>query len=324
MVFKGLSRKRAFILYSVVLIFFLIIGVIVPFYQAMYWGIISFCLTVATIGFMLDWPYCCCCFKNNNNDQDPSQLIGDNNDNTNNNNNNNDEEGPSHDIHITSKEEQEEHDRRSQLSVNNVVESQELIKIKKNKRVYYLDNIKSILTCIVVIHHISCAFSGNGWFYMIGEYYNPFIVFSTSTNSLNQSYFMCLFFFISGYFTPISYKKKGRYIFLKDKFKRLGIPLLVFLYILGPINDFFNSYFFILNMDGNARNKYDYFPDPGPCWFLAWLLIFNTSYCIIDQNIPYLIKDIPPFWKLLLYAIVLGIAQVIVIFMVPAGFFLCQ
>ena len=190
----------------------------------------------------------------------------------------------------------------------------------KKKRVYYLDNIKSILTCIVVIHHVGCAFSGNGWFYMLGQHYNPFIPFATSINSLNQSYFMCLFFFISGYFTPISYRKKGRYKFSKDKFKRLGIPLVVFLYILGPFNDFLVSSYFILAMDGNPRNSYEYFPDPGPCWFLCWLLIFNSCYCIMDKNIDYYIKDIPVFWKLVLYGIVLGILQVIVIGMVPAGF----
>lgn len=316
--FKGLSRKGAFILYGVVLVVFLIIGLLVPFYQAMYWGILSVVLTIATIGFMVDWPYCCCCFKNNNDDEDDGALIVESNNPIMHNGNENN--GPSHDIHITSKAEQDEHDRRSQLSVNRVENQESLIKPKK-KRVYYLDNIKSILTCIVVIHHITCAFSGNGWFYMLGHYYNPFIPFGSTILALNQSYFMCLFFFISGYFTPISYKKKGRYKFLKDKFKRLGIPLLVFLYILGPLNDFFVSTYFILNMDGNPRGTYSYFPDPGPCWFLAWLLILNSCYCIMDQNIDYYVKDIPVFWKITLYAIVLGILQAIVIVMVPAGFF---
>ena len=65
-------------------------------------------------------------------------------------------------------------------------------------RLYFLDNIKSLLTIIVVSHHISGSFGGAGWIYNIGGYYNPFLIFSSSVMGLNQSYFMCLFFFISG------------------------------------------------------------------------------------------------------------------------------
>merc|ERR1712113_451915 len=58
----------------------------------------------------------------------------------------------------------------------------------------------------------------------------PVYVFS----GLNQSYFMSLFFFFSGYFSPRSLNKKGTYMFLFDKLKRLGIPLIIMLYVWEP------------------------------------------------------------------------------------------
>ena len=190
------------------------------------------------------------------------------------------------------------------------------------KRVYYLDNIKSILTCIVVIHHIACAFTGVGWYYMIGYYYNPFLILGTFITSSDQSYFMCLFFFISGYFTPLSYKKKGAFKFLADKFKRLGIPFSIYFWILGPINNLLVDQIFIgENMaDGEKKSSSYYSNDAGPCWFVAWLLIFNVLYCLIDADVPYYNKQIPSFIKLSLYAIVLTILNTICILVLGGSF----
>ena len=47
-------------------------------------------------------------------------------------------------------------------------------KAKKKPRLLYIDNLKSVLTSIVILHHTTSAFSGTGWLYMIGAYRNPF------------------------------------------------------------------------------------------------------------------------------------------------------
>ena len=41
-------------------------------------------------------------------------------------------------------------------------------------------------------------------------------------------------FFIGGYFTPSSVKRKGSRVFMKDKLKRLGLPFLAYTFVLGP------------------------------------------------------------------------------------------
>ena len=65
---------------------------------------------------------------------------------------------------------------------------------------------------------------------------------------LNQSYFMCAFFFISGYFTVSGFKKRGRAAALLNKLKRLGIPFLVYLYGLGPLLNWVRPFRPVLNM----------------------------------------------------------------------------
>ena len=49
-----------------------------------------------------------------------------------------------------------------------------------------------------------------------------------------QVYFMGLFFFISGYFTPGSIMGKEALVFLKKRFISFGIPILLYIFVLGP------------------------------------------------------------------------------------------
>jgi len=56
----------------------------------------------------------------------------------------------------------------------------------------------------------------------------------TAFISINQSFFMSLFFAISGFFTPASYDAKGPGLFLRDRLVRLGIPLVVYFFVLNP------------------------------------------------------------------------------------------
>eukprot|EP01083_Nonionella_stella_P068276 181184_1 len=175
-------------------------------------------------------------------------------------------------------------------------------------RLHYLDNLKSFLTIIVVTHHISGSFHG-----IIGDYYNSFLIFAIPFSAIDQSYFMCLFFFISAYFTPTSYDRKGLHKFLSDKFKRLGIPFLCYTFIMGPSLALFISQVVI-------GSSYSYIPNPGPCWFLAWLLIFNVCYVIMDENVPFYVMKCPSLIRLTIYGAILGVIQLIVFIMVGDSF----
>jgi hypothetical protein len=95
-------------------------------------------------------------------------------------------------------------------------------------RAVYLDNIKVVLTAIVVNHHSMLALGAQGgWFFGIAGNKTSFSTMANWITMLDQCYFMCLFFFISGLFTPASYDKHmrngtGACGFLRDKCLRLG------------------------------------------------------------------------------------------------------
>ena len=73
---------------------------------------------------------------------------------------------------------------------------------KKNPRLYWLDNLKVALTMIVVLHHTTGSFAGLPQRNFIAlkscpAGRNSFTDFAFTFTTLNQSYFMPLFFFIS-------------------------------------------------------------------------------------------------------------------------------
>jgi hypothetical protein len=134
-------------------------------------------------------------------------------------------------------------------------------------RLHFLDNVKTFLTAVVVSFHINCAFGGCGdkWFLVIGDYSCGFRSFANAFRLINQAYFMSLFFFISAYFTPASYDRKGRTAFLHDKGRRLWLPAMVATFTIVP------ACLVIGWLSVGASPIY--IPFPGHCWFLFWLLI---------------------------------------------------
>jgi peptidoglycan/LPS O-acetylase OafA/YrhL len=100
-------------------------------------------------------------------------------------------------------------------------------------RTAYFDNIRIALIILVLMHHAGQAYgpTGGWWAYQETERARILGIFF----GVNRSFFMSLFFFISGYFMPGAFDRKGPAKFLADRFKRLGIPLLVFLLAIIPL-----------------------------------------------------------------------------------------
>ena len=137
-------------------------------------------------------------------------------------------------------------------------------------RLPFIDNLKTFLTSLVVTHHVACAFGGCGegsWYLIVGEDGSPaFRQFVKALTLLNQSYFMSLFFFISAYFVPSSYAQSGGWRkFQSSKRRRILIPALFVFFVVSPAAILISG-------------KWVYFPNPGPAWFLFWLLLFNLVY----------------------------------------------
>jgi glucan biosynthesis protein C len=99
----------------------------------------------------------------------------------------------------------------------------------------------------------------------------------------NQAWFMGAFFLIAGYFTPGSFDRKGSGSFLKDRLLRLGIPLIIFTFVLGPISTIgiWLEPAPMITDPLTWQSYWQIYPDlidVGPLWFVALLLIFSFGY----------------------------------------------
>lgn len=190
----------------------------------------------------------------------------------------------------------------------------------KAGRLLYIDNIRVFLTVLVILHHLMIVYSGNGsWIY--NENLQDAV---TSTVgrwfcSVNQSFFMGLFLFISAYFVPGSYDRKGPGRFLVERLIRLGIPLAVYGWVIRPLwiyqtwslpGPFWTWY------RGEYFRVFGYIGG-GPLWFIEVLLIFACFYALYRAFKPHPVEEIPAARfprdrAILLFAFLLGIASFIV------------
>src|ERR1700754_2688526 len=94
------------------------------------------------------------------------------------------------------------------------------------KKIHYIDTLKVLLTILVVLHHCFITYGAPGGG-IYGEKTTKKLAFDPMTIfvSVNQSFFMGFFFFLSAYFIKPSYDRKGASRFLADRLLRLGLPL---------------------------------------------------------------------------------------------------
>ena len=162
------------------------------------------------------------------------------------------------------------------------------------QRYDYLDNIKWVLAVLVIFHH-AAAIAGLDPFPLnlprviqSEQYqYDTLIRFQ----SANQGFFMGLYFFISAYFVVPSYNKKGKWFFLRDKLKRLGIPILLTVFIIDPVvlylcdeASFFQSMKNSFNLYGEMLKSFNI--TLGVTWFCWTLIVFNMGYMIYKMVDP--------------------------------------
>jgi glucan biosynthesis protein C len=155
---------------------------------------------------------------------------------------------------------------------------------KATGRLLFVDNIRVLLTILVLLFHLMIIYAGTGsWQYTEGREDSITSVLGAWFVAVNQAYFMGLFLFVSAYFVPGSYDRKGAGRFLKDRLIRLGIPLAVYSWLIDPL---FGYGRYILSGGprlpvGEAyahQFRYGTLLGPGPLWFVETLLIFSALY----------------------------------------------
>jgi surface polysaccharide O-acyltransferase-like enzyme len=154
------------------------------------------------------------------------------------------------------------------------------------KRLAWIDNLRVMVIILVVFLHSAVTYSGlGGWYYKENEQVDMlsmiiFAFFQTFT----QAYFMSLLFLVSGYFTALSLERKGAKQFLTGRLKRLGIPLLLFIFLIQPVAvKLAYPDLDILDWYIGGIKSLDFLGWTGPLWFVEALLIFTVIYLILNR-----------------------------------------
>ncbi|HUQ58372.1 acyltransferase family protein [Lentzea sp.] len=157
-----------------------------------------------------------------------------------------------------------------------------VVSTSRPARIFHIDNLRVFLTFLVVAHH-SAAPYGN--LPLWPNWRQPASASAALPLDLlilvDQTFFMGLFFLLSGFFAPAGVDRRGPGKFAVERLKRVGIPFLAFVVLLRPL--------FVLptylDLPSATRPSFAvyYFTSwlIGPAWFLEVLLIFCLAYALL-------------------------------------------
>ena len=157
----------------------------------------------------------------------------------------------------------------------------------RTPRLAFIDNIRWSMIVLVLSMHACDTYSPFGnWYYVdrqptgLGTK-----IFFGVYQSFLQAFFMALLFFVAGYFSAAAFDRKGFAPFVRDRFLRLGLPTLLYMFAIGPLTQYFLSWtwgtggfahqWLIHLKDG------EWLSETGPMWFCAALLAFSVVYGLI-------------------------------------------
>lgn len=160
--------------------------------------------------------------------------------------------------------------------------------IMQTSRTDFLDRIRVLLTALVILHHTAIMYGAEGGWYL--QYKASGLasgLLLTLFCSVNQAFFMGMFFLLAGYFSTRSFESKGARQFLTDRLLRLGVPVLLFGFVLGPFTNALAEtptgepvWSFWWSLVAQATFNI------GPLWFAYALLIFSVTYMALRLLLP--------------------------------------
>ena len=106
-------------------------------------------------------------------------------------------------------------------------------------RIGFFDNIRYLMVLLVVVLHSACAYSNNTQWWTVNDANS--ILFDYLLGVLGV-FLMPTLFFIAGYFALTSLQQKGKWLFIKSKLIRLGIPWLLGVILMVPMINYINFY----------------------------------------------------------------------------------
>jgi len=166
-------------------------------------------------------------------------------------------------------------------------------------RFAFLDNIRSLVIFLVIAMHSAVTYSGFGfWYYVEGSPEKLLIwefVFFGFLQSFIQAWTMGILFFISAFLAAKSLARHGAKKFIKERLFRLGVPLLIYQFLISPLMSFLtpgsnpmenHPEISLLKQYAFYVISLEWLGSTGPLWFVQVLLFFCIVYAMVKKLSP--------------------------------------
>ena len=156
-------------------------------------------------------------------------------------------------------------------------------------RIAYLDNLRSFLIILVILHHVALVYGAFAPFYYVEPPFGQALTYKLLLlfGLVNQAWFMGALFFIAGLFTPGALERKGAALFIRERLVKLGGASLVYYLIVSPVA---SGALWLMprELTGiSAPLNWRAYPrllGLGPLWFAVLLLIFSLGYALFFRR----------------------------------------
>lgn len=188
----------------------------------------------------------------------------------------------------------------------------------KSSRRLYLDNIRWITVCIVVIYHVIYMFNGVQLFGVIGPFHER--QYQDAFMYLVYPWFMALLFVVSGMSARYYLESHSIKEYWKDKTRKLLVPSTIGLFVFQWILGYFNMRI------GGGLGDLSAVPKPvlfgimavsgtGPLWYIQVLWVLSVVLLFVrklEKDRFYRLGEKTPVWLIALLAVATyGAAQIL-------------
>ena len=184
----------------------------------------------------------------------------------------------------------------------------------------FIDNVRWGIIILVISMHAADTYSPLGSWYFTDRtpLSIPALVAFAAWQTYLQSFFMGLLFFIAGFFVPLSFDRKGPSRFLRDRAFRLGLPVLFYMFVLGPVTEYFVAHSWTSTRPTSFANEWikhirngEFLQENGPLWFCLALLIFSIAYVAL-RRLPAPTPNPPGNRTLIFFALAMAVLTFLV------------
>jgi hypothetical protein len=198
----------------------------------------------------------------------------------------------------------------------------------KKPRLLYIDNLRILLTILVIMHHFAIGYGAPGgfWYSENGPMSDVSEILLTLFVAINQAFFMGFFFMISSYFSPGSIDRKGAGAYFKDRLKRLGLPILLYMLVIAPLLSYGSERIHGSNVSlgGHLSLIYSSVGNLGVAqlWFVAALLFFaivHVLWRLFAKPLSDREEAAPSNRAIAIFALILGLVTFTVRLWQPVG-----